>query len=375
MAAARAQQASDPSAVYGVTHLMDEDMVSLHSRRRRGFEVFFKDQMREGSLLGEDGESTFIDPEAIGTSAAAAFLAKFTSEKEKANIEESGPRQSLPLDDGEVEEEDRKFMKPAATVSAIDWRNYGVVSPVKNQGNCGSCWSFSVTGNIEALWVISGNNATLLSEEELIACDNKGHNEGCEGGLMQAAFYWIRKYRNGYLSSGESYPFTSGTGRTASCDVSRSRPGAYISDWGEIRRNEQSLASAVSKIGPVSIGIDSRSWDFYKGGIMTACITQTLDHAALVVGFDSNNNPPYWIVKNSWGPLWGENGYIRIKMGLNLCLIADIPCTAIVPPGPVALPAFVVTTPEPSSAPSRLSVFATAFAFTVTTVFTYYFFD
>lgn len=365
LAAARAQQALDPSASYGITQFMDEDLDTIHRRRRASFDRSITEirgdggglapvgaeNMRRATIEEDNGNQDetqqyyFINLDAVETTAVEELLKTKTVPNTRFNAAkpQEGPNTRA------------RLMKPSA-LSSIDWREYGVVSPVKNQGNCGSCWSFSVTGNVESLWVISGNNATLLSEEEMIACDNKGHNDGCDGGLMQAALIWIRKYRNGYLSSAASYPFTSNNGRTAVCNISRGKPGAYISDWGEIRRTEQTLASAVSTIGPISIGIDSRSWDYYIGGIMTACISGALDHAALVVGFDSDNSPPYWIVKNSWGANWGEQGYIRIKMGQNLCLIADIPCTALVPAGLTPLPDVVYTTPEPNSAPLAPSV-------------------
>jgi C1A family cysteine protease len=209
----------------------------------------------------------------------------------------------------------------------IDWRAKGAVTAVKNQGQCGSCWAFSSTGNIEGQWFIKNNELVSLSEQDLVSCDTTC--DGCNGGLMDYAFEWLVKSRRGEISTEHSYPYVSGNGVAPACKASGHTNGAKITGHKNIAHNENAIADEVFANGPVSIGVDATSWQTYTGGIMTNCISSQVDHGVLAVGFDDEHKPPYWIIKNSWAASWGEEGYIRVEKGKNQCLIDNSPSTSI----------------------------------------------
>jgi C1A family cysteine protease len=210
--------------------------------------------------------------------------------------------------------------------ASVDWVAEGKVTPVKNQGMCGSCWSFSTTGSVEGALAIATGKLTSLSEEDLVQCNNVT-DSGCNGGLMDNAFKWIEK--NG-IASESSYPYSSGTGITGICTASKAT--AKITGFTDVASNdEDALKSAVAK-GPVSIAIeaDKGAFQHYKSGVLNSpfCGKQ-LDHGVLIVGYGEYDGlfgkQQYWKVKNSWGPSWGESGYIRMHMGNNMCGLATQP--------------------------------------------------
>eukprot|EP00998_Keelungia_sp_KM082_P005867 NODE_2156_length_1124_cov_5185.018054_g2138_i0.p2 GENE.NODE_2156_length_1124_cov_5185.018054_g2138_i0~~NODE_2156_length_1124_cov_5185.018054_g2138_i0.p2 ORF type:complete len:318 (+),score=80.71 NODE_2156_length_1124_cov_5185.018054_g2138_i0:77-1030(+) len=213
---------------------------------------------------------------------------------------------------------------PAPTASSVDWRTKGAVTPIKNQGQCGSCWSFSSTGNMEGQWAIAGNALVGLSEEELVQCSKNG-NMGCNGGLMDNAFQWVIK--NGGIDSESDYPYTSGSGITGTCKTAKeSKHVAKFSSYKDVTKTESAMATWTEANGPLSVAVDAESgWQTYSGGIMKTCTGTQLDHGVLVVGFGEEGSTPYWIVKNSWGASWGESGYIRLERGTNQCGISQMP--------------------------------------------------
>lgn len=193
--------------------------------------------------------------------------------------------------------------------NTLDWRNYNVVTPVKNQGQCGSCWAFSATGAIESAWAISRGQLINLSEQELVDCATgfKYGGHGCNGGQMNGAFKYVEQYG---LCSDAEYPYT---GIDSTCNKCNSIE--YISECYNVISNDQiSLKNAVT-ISPVSVAIEADTFYFqsYDGGILDSpdCGT-TLDHGVLIVGFGSENSKDYWLVKNSWGITWGIDGYVKI---------------------------------------------------------------
>jgi C1A family cysteine protease len=211
---------------------------------------------------------------------------------------------------------------------SVDWRTKGAVTPVKNQGQCGSCWSFSSTGNMEGQWFLTNNQLVGLSEEELCQCSNNG-NEGCNGGLMDLAFEWV--VSNGGLNTEAAYPYTSGDGITGECNEAKKRVHvAQLTGHTDLPSDETQMGNWVYTNGPLSIAVDASSgWQSYTGGIMRNCYGTQLDHGVLVVGFDDAHSPPYWIVKNSWAASWGENGYIRLEKGTNQCGLNQDPSSSI----------------------------------------------
>ncbi|CAF1095581.1 unnamed protein product [Brachionus calyciflorus] len=214
----------------------------------------------------------------------------------------------------------KKKLNQARQIAAFDWRDTGYVTSVKDQQNCGGCWAFAATGAIETQWAIYYGRLRNLSEQNLIDC--VVGNYGCNGGVMQLAYDYVRS--NGGINGAVKYPFL---GVASNCKYFTDSPVANVSSYVRIERgNEVGLEQAVREYGPVSVGINA-SPDFvnYNGGIYNASdCTDRLNHAVLIVGFNNVNNPPFWIVKNSWGSWWGENGYIRIIKGRNACGIANM---------------------------------------------------
>lgn len=212
-----------------------------------------------------------------------------------------------------------------ALADSVDWVTKGAVTPVKNQGRCGSCWAFSTTGSLEGAYQIASGKLVSLSEEDLVQCDHNGDN-GCQGGLMDNAFEYIEK--NG-IATEANYPYTSGTGTTGTCSKPKAAQKAVtLTSFKDVPKgDEDALKSAVAQ-QPVSIAIeaDKSVFQLYKGGVLDskAC-GKKLDHGVLIVGYgtDSASGKDYWKVKNSWGPTWGEKGYIRMVRGKDQCGVSQ----------------------------------------------------
>lgn len=205
----------------------------------------------------------------------------------------------------------------------VDWVSQGAVTDVKNQGNCGSCWSFSTTGALEGAYQIKTGTLTPLSEQNLVDCSVL--NAGCDGGSMALAFLYTERHP---LESEADYPYTSGDTSTAgSCQYQSSKGVVGASDYDMVTANSaRALMSALDK-GPVSVAIqaDQPVFQFYTGGVITeaSCGTQ-LDHGVLAVGYSDSQG--YFKVKNSWSADWGESGYVRISNSAgNICGILSQP--------------------------------------------------
>lgn len=198
----------------------------------------------------------------------------------------------------------------------VDWRTKGVVSSVKDQGNCGSCYSFSSTGALEGIYAIKNGNLVSFSEQQIVDCDNgltKAH--GCNGGLMDQVFDYVSS--NGGLCSEEDYPYVSGTTKKAgTCQKScKLVSGSKISKHTDITPNSDNAMMTALTQQPISVAVDATNFQFYKNGVFTGSCGTDLNHGVLIVGYSSDNGLDYYILKNSWSNLWGINGYMHLGRG------------------------------------------------------------
>ncbi|KAM7029056.1 cathepsin S isoform 2-T3 [Acridotheres tristis] len=206
---------------------------------------------------------------------------------------------------------------------ALDWRDKGCVTEVKNQGACGACWAFSAVGALEAQVKLKTGNLVSLSAQNLVDCSGMYGNKGCAGGFMTEAFQYI--IDNGGIESEESYPYTAQNGK---CHYNASARAASCSRFLELPEgDEAALREAVATVGPVAVAIDATrpSFFLYHSGVFDdpQC-SQEVNHGVLVVGYGSLDNKEYWLVKNSWGVWFGDSGYIRMaRNASNLCGIAS----------------------------------------------------
>ncbi|XP_028792377.1 probable cysteine protease RD19B [Neltuma alba] len=214
--------------------------------------------------------------------------------------------------------------------SDFDWRDHGAVTTVKNQGSCGSCWSFSTTGALEGAHFLATGQLVSLSEQQLVDCDHECDPEepgscdsGCNGGLMNSAFEYILKA--GGVMREDDYPYI-GTDRGA-CKFDKTKIAASVANFSVVSLDEDQIAANLVKNGPLAVAINAVYMQTYVGGVSCPYIcSKRLDHGVLLVGFGSAGyarirlrEKPYWIIKNSWGENWGENGYYKICRGRNIC--------------------------------------------------------
>ncbi|XP_015794389.1 cathepsin L1 [Tetranychus urticae] len=213
----------------------------------------------------------------------------------------------------------KTFQLPAS----IDWRTKGIVTEVKDQAFCESCWAFSAIASIESANAQKTGKLVELSEENLIECSWGYHNKGCSGGLMDSAFQYV--IDNKGVATESSYPYTSAAGDSGKCKYSASKRGASISSYVDIPQgNENALLQAVAQ-RVVSVAVDASELQHYDSGILksTKCSPQGIDHGVTIVGYGVDNGTPYWLIKNSWGADFGENGYFRLYRGSNMCGVAE----------------------------------------------------
>jgi len=211
----------------------------------------------------------------------------------------------------------------SAVPTTVDWRTKGVVTGVKNQEQCGSCWAFSAVASLEGQHALKNKKLVSLSEQNLVDCSTAEGNYGCEGGLMDQAFQYV--IDNKGIDTEASYAYEA---IDEKCKFVRKSVGATLRNYTDIPSgSEADLKEAVATVGPISVAIDASqtSFQLYASGVYDEpnCSTQQLDHGVTAVGYGTQSGKDYWLVKNSWGSDWGEKGYILMsRNNMNQCGIA-----------------------------------------------------
>jgi len=216
--------------------------------------------------------------------------------------------------------------EPTETVSfnasgvadSIDWRTKGdYVTAVKDQGQCGSCWAFSATEAIESYAKLSGKyDLYELSPQQITSCDKT--DGGCDGGNTETAYNYVVKA--GGIDTEANYPYTSGKdGKNGMCDRHESK--VSITGYKSVAKGEDNLKAALND-GPVSVCVAADAFQYYNGGVLKLC-PGSIDHCVQATGYDDTAETPYWTIRNSWAKDWGEDGYIRLEQGKDICKVAD----------------------------------------------------
>jgi cathepsin L len=213
-----------------------------------------------------------------------------------------------------------RFLRPSnfKAPAAVDWRKEGYVTPVKDQGQCGSCWAFSAVGSLEGQHFKATQKLVSLSEQNLVDCSGKYGNQGCNGGLMDQAFDYIKANKG--IDTEDSYPYKAEDGK---CKFNKANVGATLTGYTDVQSgSEDDLVAAIASVGPISVAIDAShdSFQLYSSGVYNEpdCSSTELDHGVTAVGYDTDaTGGDYYIVKNSWNTNWGQQGYIWMSRGKN----------------------------------------------------------
>jgi C1A family cysteine protease len=208
--------------------------------------------------------------------------------------------------------------------TAFDWAPLGAVTPVKDQGQCGSCWAFSATETIESAWIMAGkgtNESTILAPQQIVDCDTT--DLGCDGGDTPTAYEYVIKA--GGMESEKEYPYKAEDGK---CKFAKNKVVASIKKWEYViptsSHNETAMQVALVANGPLSICVEADTWQDYNSGVITRGCGQQLDHCVQITGFgETDKGVPYWLIRNSWNTDWGMDGYILVERNKNLCGVSD----------------------------------------------------
>lgn len=213
--------------------------------------------------------------------------------------------------------------------TSFNWNDHGALTAIYNQGQCGSCWAFSATEQIESMaWLAANTTSTIkqLSMQQIVSCDTHGQDEGCNGGDTITAYAYVEE--TGGLEPLSDFPYT---GEDSRCKFQSGDLEAAVTGWtyvtNNVTRNETQMQYYVATTAPISICVDASSWQFYLGGVISHICGQNLDHCVQIAGYsvetDIFGTKPYWIIRNSWGGDWGEKGFVYVEQFKNLCGVAD----------------------------------------------------
>jgi cathepsin F len=225
---------------------------------------------------------------------------------------------------------------PTNAPDSWSWKDQGVVSAVKDQGSCGSCWAFATMANLEGLYALKKGVVKTFSEQQLVDCDTT--DSGCNGGLMEYAFAWLKK--NGGFNLDTDYPYK-GVKQACKSDSSKyvdmkvtgyKQLTSSKTNWNCV--SEDKIKDLLYSTGPLAVALNANPLQTYSSGILdltsTQCPTSSINHAVTMVGYGNDSGKDYWLVKNSWGKSWGESGYFRIRRGNGTCGINCYITTATV---------------------------------------------
>jgi len=216
--------------------------------------------------------------------------------------------------------------KVGALPTSFDWCGTDKVTPVKNQGQCGSCWAFSCTETVESVWAVAGHTIPVLSEQQIVDCDTL--DDGCDGGWPYDAYKYLMTA--GGQDTEASYPYT---GVDGTCKFKKADIAASLTSWKYVteNKNETEMAEYVMSNSPISVCVDAETWQLYQNGVISANCGRSIDHCVQITGWNVESSMTAWHVRNSWGTDWGMNGYLWVKMGGNICDIAAVVTVPEVP--------------------------------------------
>jgi len=231
-----------------------------------------------------------------------------------------GGYKRMPVSSGDEAAWGRQAKRASELPAEVDWRN--VTTAVKNQGQCGSCWAFATTESIESYYAIETGSLPSLSAQQVTSCTPNsltcGGTGGCAGSIPQLGFTYIQLFGH---QTEEDYPYASGTTTdTGDCgyDFANSPPAVGITGYNTLPSNDQeAVMTHLAEVGPLAVAVGASAWSSYSGGVFTGCPFDSniaINHAVQLVGYGTDESlGDYWLVRNSWGPGWGEGGYIRLQ--------------------------------------------------------------
>jgi len=265
--------------------------------------IWEKNLVKIAKHNADETKSYKLGMNAFGDWTHAEFLAKMVSAKQPMK-----PATST------------TFLRPSnfKAPASVDWRTQGYVTPVKDQGQCGSCWAFSAIASLEGQNFKKTGTLVSLSEQNLVDCSGKFGNQGCNGGWMDQAFQYIQDNKG--VDTEASYPYTAQDG---ACAFNPATIGATVTGFTDVAKGDESaLTDAIAANGPISVAIDAsnESFQLYSSGVYDepACSSSLLDHGVTAVGYDTDaSGVAYYIVKNSWAEVWGMKGYINMSRNKN----------------------------------------------------------